>query len=169
MTDLDRTWHLAQTEEELKMTEFELLLWRVFYGFLRWQEDCEDAANNTSLTGNELAVLHIIRMKDRPKTIYEIGRLLNRDDTFNIQYSIRKLDKMGLIKRAKLDNKKVNAYEITPEGIKNTDQYTEARRKILIDMFVKDLDLDFEKVSKSLANLKGIYDEAARVATSYKK
>src|SRR5947207_1990398 len=99
MSVLDKTWHLAENEAEIKVTEFELQLWRVFYGFLRWQEKCENIANGTDLTGNELAILHVVRMKNRPKAINDIMRLLNRDDTFNIHYSIRKLIKMGLIKK----------------------------------------------------------------------
>ncbi len=38
---IDKTWHLAETESEIEVTEFELLLWRVFYAFIRWQEDCQ--------------------------------------------------------------------------------------------------------------------------------
>lgn len=167
MNNLDKTWHLAENEDELKVTDFELQLWRVFYGFLRWQEGCERSANGTDLTGNELAVLHIIRMKDRPKSIYDIGRLLNRDDTFNIQYSIRKLLKMGLIEKCKFAQK-ILAYQITEAGTKNTDIYTRARRSILIDLFIKESDLTLTEMTKTLTKLKAVYDEADRTAASYK-
>ena len=36
-----------------------------------------NSANQTDLTGSELSILHIIRMKDRPKTLNELMRLLN--------------------------------------------------------------------------------------------
>ena len=166
---LDRKWHLAETEDDIKITEFELLLWRVFYGFLRWQEDCESCVNESDLTGNDLAILHIIRIRDRHKTLYEIGRLLNREDHYNIQYSLRKLEKLGFIRKAKLNNnKKTVTYEITEKGIKDTDAYTAARRAILLEMFKKEKGLKLEETTETLSKIKVIYDEAGRMAASYK-
>lgn len=167
MDTLDKAWHLAKTEDEITVTEFELQLWRVFYGFVRWQEGCEHSVNGTDLTANDLAVLHIVRMKDRPKSIYDIGRLLNREDSYNIYYSIRRLLKMGLIENVKTPNKKTQVYRTTEAGIQNTDAYTHARKTILINMFTKQSDLNFEEVTKALIKLKAIYDEADRVAASY--
>ena len=165
---IDKTWHLAQSTEEIKVTEFEFQLWRVFYGFLRWQKECEHSANDTDLIGDELAILHVIRMKDKPKTTYDLARLLNRDDTFNINYIIRKLLKRGLIKKVPAQgSKKMLAYQITEAGIKNTDAYTSVRKSILINMFIKETELNLEEISKTLAKLKAIYDEADRAAASY--
>ena len=112
---IDTTWHLAKTEEETKLTNFEFHLWRVFYGFMRWQEGCEKVANQTDPTGSELSILHIIRMKGRPKTLHELMRLLNRDDNFNITYSLKTLIKNGFIRKIASDknNKKTFSYEST--------------------------------------------------------
>jgi predicted MarR family transcription regulator len=169
MTTLDKSWHLAQGENGIQVAEFELQLWRVFFGFLRWQEECNRSVNGIDLTGNELAVLHIVRMKERPKTIYDIGRLLNRDDTFNIHYSLRKLLKIGLIEKAKSaqSGKKTYAYQITEAGIKNTDAYAEMRNNILIKMFNEEANLNLNEVTKSLTKIKAIYDEADRDVASY--
>ena|SRR3990167_6598940 len=165
---LDRQWHLAQTEEELKVTDFEIQLWRVFFGFLRWQQECERNINGTSLLGQDLSVLHIIRMKGRPKSITDIARLLNRDDNFNIQYSVRKLMKMGLIESVRITGSKSVAYQMTPKGIKNTDDFSQARKKILVEMFINnDADLDLEIATKTLAKLKSIYDAAEHAAASH--
>lgn len=171
MSLIDKTWHLAQNSDEIKITEFELQLWRVFYGFLRWQERCEKSVNGLDLTGNELAVLHIIRMKDKPKSLYDIGRLLNRDDTFNIHYSIRKLLKMGLIEKVQSvpGDRKTFAYQATEAGIKNTDSYTEVRRSILIEMFSREPGLKLEELERNLAKIKAIYDDADRAVASYAK
>ncbi len=164
---MDKTWHLASTEDEIKITEFELQLWRTFSAFTRWQEDCEQSTNNSSLTANDIAVLHIIRMKDRPKSIYDIGRLMNRTDTYNIYYSVKRLLNLKLISVSKSTDKKIKEYAITPAGIENTDAYTQSRRTVLINLFIKELNLDFEQLSKSLAILKAVYDEADRAAVSY--
>lgn len=165
---LDRTWHLAENDDEIKVTEFELALWQLVHGFIRWQEDCESCVNNTDLTGNDLAVLHIIRMKDRPKTYYEIARLLNREDIFNIKYSIRKLEKSELIRKTPSKDKTAT-YEITDAGIKNTEDYTKARRAILIELYKHEPGLSLEKITQALIKLKALYAEAGSIAASYRR
>jgi len=160
-------WHLAKTEQEYKVTDFELQLWRVFFGFLRWQQECERNVNHTNLTGQDLSVLHIIRMKERPKSIPDIARLLNRDDIFNIQYSVRKLIKMGLIKKIKLPNNKAISYCATPAGIQNTDNMAKARNELLVKLFNDAENIDLENITQSLVKLKYIYDEAEHEAASH--
>ncbi|WP_339049640.1 winged helix DNA-binding protein [Rickettsiella endosymbiont of Xylota segnis] len=166
---VDKTWHLAKNEEETKLTDFEFQLWRVFYGFTRWQEGCERVANQTDLSGSELSLLHIIRMKDRPKTISELTRLLNRGGSaFNINYSIQKLIKNGLIRKlVDENNKKAFSYEITEEGIKNTDAYTALRRNILIALLKKKKGLNLEQFTDTLSELIALYEEADRAVLAY--
>lgn len=169
--NIDETWHLAQSDIGVKVTNFELQLWRVFYGFMRWQEECERGVNNSGLTANEIAVLNVVRMQERPKTIYDIGRLLNRDDTFNIHYSIRKLLKMGLIKKTRSAHagKKTFAYQISDAGIKNTDNFSQMRNDVLLEMYGQEKDLDLTEMAKILARVKAIYDEADRAVATYTK
>lgn len=166
---INKTWHLAKKEEEVMLTDFEFHLWRVFYGFMRWQEGCEKVANQTDLTGSELSILHIIRMKDRPKTLNELMRLLNRNDNFNINYSLKKLIKNGLIRKINSDkyNKKTFSYEITEEGINNTDTYAALRQNVLMDIFKKKRDLNLDKLTNVLSDLIAIYEEADRAVLSY--
>ncbi len=163
-------WHLAKSDQEAKLTEFEFSLWRVFYAFTRWQEDCQNCIDeDNELNAYDLSILHVLRMNDRPKNVYKLSILLNRNDIPNIQYSIRKLLKIGLIEKCTSDTKKSLAYQITEKGINNTDAYTAARKNILINMIKNEFqDLDFIEMSKMLTTLKGIYDEAGRVAASYK-
>lgn len=170
-TKLDKTWHLADNQDALPLTEFEFQLWRVFNGFIKWQEDCHQYVHNQHLTGNELALLHVVRMKDRPKTIYELSRMFNRDDPNNIQYSLGKLVKMKLIEKVKDDStKKSLSYQITHEGIKNTDAYQEARHDLLLNLFKKS-DIrpeEIEQVAKLMNKIRGIYDDASWLAASYR-
>jgi predicted MarR family transcription regulator len=164
---LNKQWHLAENEDEMLITEFELYLWRVFYGFLRWQEDCENCINSFHLTGEDLAILHIIRMKDRPKTFTEIGRLMNREDYHNIKYSIRKLEKLKLIKSVKSANKKTLEYQATEAGKKDTNAYTKIRREVLIETF-KNKGINLAQAIETLNEMKFIYDEASRTASLYR-
>lgn len=164
---INKQWHLASSQEEILLTEFELYLWRTFYGFLRWQEDCENSINPFNLTGEDLAVLHLIRMKDRPKTIMDVGRLMNREDYHNIKYSVRKLQKFKLIKSIKGVNKKTIEYEATEAGRKDTEAYTKIRKEALVGKF-KNKNIDFAKAIETLNQMKAIYDEASRMVFFYK-
>ncbi len=162
---LSKNWHLAETEEEVKATEFEFLLWRLYHGFVRWQEDCENAVNSSDLSAGELAVLHIIGMKQRPKTIYEIAQLLYRTDFPNVQYSIKKLLKLELIEKSKKTVRKSAAYQVTDLGLKDIEAYTIARRKILIELFSQETEL--EGIIDKMLKLSQVYEEASRIVVSY--
>lgn len=173
MTDLtDDAWHLAQTDEEQKFINFEFLFWRAYHSWIRWQEDCQRVIANDALIASEIAVLHVIRMKERPKTIYEIGRLLNRDDTPNIQYCVKKLIDLGYVTRVdvKAETKKAMAYQITEQGIKNTDAFVRVRNNVLMKVVSEYEDsLKFSETTKTLSMMKGIYEEGSRLTAFYKR
>lgn len=168
---VDKIWHLAENEDQTKLTDFEFELWRAFNGFTRWQESCERVANKNSLDGTELSLLHIIRMKDRPKTINELTRLLNLSCIdLDLNQSIQKLIKSGLVRKISEDknNKKAFSYEITEKGIKNTDAYTALRESILIALYKKmDKELKLEQFTDLLRKLSTFYGEADRTALSH--
>ncbi|WP_338525395.1 winged helix DNA-binding protein [Pseudomonas batumici] len=166
---IDKTWHLAVTEEEVDWAECELQLWRAFNAFKRWQLECEKMVNDSTLSIDELTVLHVIRMNDRPKTIAEVGRLLNRPDHFNINYSITKLSERGLVRKYQpLKNKQVQL-SVTEEGRRNTDQYAEARKNILFGEFSREISgINLKGLVLGLRQIKGVYEEAHRAASIYK-
>lgn len=157
----EKPWHLSQNESEKEVTDFELQLWRVFYGFIRWQEECEKNVNNTGLVGNELAVLHVVRMKDKPKTISDIARILNRTDMYNINYSLRKLLKKGLVKKNRSNQGvKTFVYEITPKGIENTTVFSKMRRNVLVETFMRNKSIPLKEMASNMLKIKSVYDEA---------
>lgn len=174
---VDKMWHLAANEDEVLLTDFELSLWRVFNGFIRWAEDCNRCVSDYDLDGFELAVFHVVRIKDRPKTVYEVGRLLNQEDISSIQYVIRKLLDKGLIEKVKIKGKtspntsgpKFINYQVTETGKKIIDDYVQVRKDILVNM-IKGFD-EFnrlEEVAKILSRMIGIYDECGRIAATYR-
>lgn len=160
-----KTWHLAQTEVEDKLSNFELLLWRLFYSFLRWQEDCQSCVSDDDVTAHEIALMHLIRIRERPKSLYEIARVMNRDDMPNLQYSLKKLLKLNIIKKSKKSAQKTIFYEIAERGIRITDKYSAIRRDILKKRLANFKDQDWEQISEVLAEYKSMYDEASRVAS----
>ena len=127
-------------------------------------------ATSSGLSGQDAAILHIIRMRDMPKTLSEIGRLLNRDDVANIQYSLKKLLAAGLIEKAQAASKKQTSYIVSKAGAAVTAAYSEHRRNILLAMIdqVHDKVPDIAEATRTLDLLIGIYDQASRIAATYR-
>ena len=168
----DKHWHLAQSEQEINFTELEFAIIRISGAFERWQKDCLAYCHNGGLSGFDNAALHIIRMHDRAKSVSEVARLMNRDDISNLQYSLRKLIKAGLITRAGAGNSKRSAtYEVTVEGAQVSDLFAQFRRELLLSLTesIKNLDADILTASKVLNITSGLYDHASTVAASHRR
>ena len=167
---LDRRWHLAQTAAEVDTTELEFALMRAFEGFGRWQTECLASVCDLAATGPENAMLHIIRMNDRPKSLKEIARLMNRDDVPNLQYSLRKLLGSGLIVRLGAGRSGVS-YACTEAGRQVTEDYAVLRRKLLLAEIadVPGFAGRLAEASRTLNLLSGIYEEVARVAATHRR
>jgi predicted MarR family transcription regulator len=123
-----------------------------------------------AFSGSDTAVLHCIRMNDRPKSISEIGRQLKRDDQSNLQYGIRKLVKAGLIEKTKQSSsKKGVTYRVSELGREATDRYAEIRRELLVSLtrtVTEGMDLD--AIAKVLNLMSGLYDQASCVAATHR-
>jgi predicted MarR family transcription regulator len=167
---LDYRWHLAQSADEVDATELEFALMRAFEGFGRWQSECLSSVADVAATGPENAMLHIIRMNERPKSIKELARLTNRDDVPNIQYSLRKLIGAGLVIRKGAGRSGVT-YEVTETGRKVTDDYGALRRRLLIAQIagVPGFSARLAEATRTLNLLSGIYEEIARVAATHRR
>lgn len=171
MIDLpDFDWHLAQDSQEAGVTDFEFALMRAFEGFGRWQAECLASVSATAATGPENALLHIIRMHERPKSLKEIALLMNRDDIPNLQYSLRKLLAAGLILRHGAGRNGVT-YEATEEGRRVTDAFGALRRKLLIAgvMAQPDLAQDLIEATKAMTKITALYEESARLAATRRR
>ncbi len=167
---LDYRWHLAQSAAEVETTELEFALMRTFEGFGRWQSECLASVSDLAATGPENALLHIIRMNDRPKTIKDLSRLTNRDDVPNIQYSLRKLIGAGLVLRNGAGRTGVT-YRVTEKGLTVTDDYGTLRRRLLIAAIddVPEFAHKLAEATRTLNLLSGIYEEVARVAATHRR
>ncbi len=164
----DRHWHLATTDHEIALTELEFSLFRSFEAFHRWQAEGMATVTGLAMSGTDNAVLNIIRMRNRSKSIKEIAMLFNRDDLPNLQYTIRKLTKSGLIiKDGPGKQRKGARYKITDKGMRVTDDYIKLRRSVLVD-FSKGMGDDLEHAARTLELMSGIYDQAARIVATHR-
>lgn len=166
---LDYRWHLAQSGVEIDTTELEFALMRTFEGFGRWQSECLASVCDLAATGPENAMLHVIRMNERPKTIKDVARLTNRDDIPNIQYSLRKLIAAGLVVRKGAGRSGVT-YEVTDEGRRVTEDYGAVRRRLLLAAIqnLPGFSDRLAEATRTLNLLSGIYEEVARTAATHR-
>ena len=167
---LDYRWHLAQSAVEVEATELEFALMRTFEGFGRWQSECLAGVCDLAATGPENALLHIIRMNERPKTMKDLARLTNRDDEPNMQYSLRKLLGAGLVARQGAGRSGVT-YLCTDEGRRVTDDYGTLRRRLLLAEIASlpGFSARLADAARTLNVLSGIYAEVARVAATHRR
>lgn len=166
---LDKHWHLATDDTEVGFTELEFSIIRVSAAFERWQSDCLACCHGAPFSGSDTAVLHVIRMHDRAKSISEIGRLLKRDDQSNLQYGIRKLLKSGLIEKTPGGGKKGATYQVSALGRQVTDKYAEFRKDLLMSLVTSIFpDQNLEQTAKLLNLMSGLYDQASCVAATHR-
>lgn len=166
----DRRWHLAETPAEVDTTELEFAVMRTFESFGRWQSECLAGCIDFAASGPENALLHVIRMNDRPKSVKELARLMNRDDIPNIQYSLRKLIAADLVEREGSARSGVT-YFVTPLGHEVTEKYAQIRRALLIAAIenVPGFADRLAEASRTLNLLAGIYEEVSRVAATHRR
>jgi len=160
---LDTRWHLGESEREGALAELEYSMFRTFAAFDRWQSECLAAVLGRPMSSTENAVLHVIRMKERPKTVTEIGQLLNRSDTPNLQYALRKLQQTGLIEKLSPARRRGAAYQVTEEGRRVTERYAALRRELLVPLAEELADWDERILAtrRQLDIMRGMYEQAA--------
>jgi predicted MarR family transcription regulator len=160
------SWHLARTETERRLSDFEFRLERLAQAYYRWKASCLAAVCDVPLTGDDVAVLNVVRMGDEPKRLSEIGQLLNRVDVPNLQYATRKLVRSGLIETEGSSSRKETRYRATATGRSVTEAYAALRSATLPPM-LDGLDGWVEKsetASIHLDLLSSLYAQAAQVA-----
>jgi predicted MarR family transcription regulator len=167
---LDKHWHLATDDFEVGVTELEFSIFRVSAAFERWQADCLGCCHGQPFSGTDTALLHVIRMHERPKSISELARLLKRDDLSNLQYGTRKLLKAGLIEKSRqAGSKKDVTYQVSALGRDVTDRYASFRKELLISMTRATVGkTDFESFARALNMMSAMYDQASCVAATHR-
>jgi predicted MarR family transcription regulator len=168
--ELNTSWYLSRNERETAITEFEFSLMRIAAAYDRWIAECLATVARQPLGSTCAAVLHLTALKNRPKTPAEIARLLNRDDVPNVIYSIRKLERAGLVEREHSEQRKSAAYRITRRGRRVALDYAELRAQVLL-AHVPRLEAGNEQLAgaKDLMDLiRGIYDQAALLLATHR-
>jgi predicted MarR family transcription regulator len=167
-----RTWHLASNQVEISLTEFEYGVLRFREAFEHWVVQAVRSSSSSSsieLNFSELIVLHTLRMQPKPAGVAILARLLNRDDVPNIQYSLRKLAKVGLVQSQREKGAKSASYVPTEIGIEMTNSYARTKREILFGQLadLPGFEDRIASATRTLTTLTGLYEECARVAATH--
>ena len=164
--DRPGSWHLARTETERQLSDFEFGLERLAQAYYRWKAACLAAVCDTPLSGDDVAVLNVVRMGDEPKRLSEVGQLLNRVDVPNLQYATRKLVRAGLIETEGYSSRKETRYRATEQGRAVTEAYAAFRAATLPPMLeaIEGWPAKSEATKAQLDVITGLYAQAAQIA-----
>ena len=118
------------------------------------------------LTALDVLVLHHVSHRARDKRLADIAFIMNVEDTHLVNYSLKKLQSLGMVESSK--NGKDVTYAPTDAGKGYVTRYREIRETCLIDALKADdaLNHDIGQLARLLRVLSGIYDQAARSAAS---
>lgn len=158
--------HLVTVPQELAVTEFEQGLicaaeaFYRFYGALLGRE-----GRMRGISGQDNVVLQQILAASRPLSVADIARFANRDDIANIQYSLKKLLRAGLIAKAAKTSARETSYVVTDLARQWTTAFVALRRELFTDPSAGILDFDAQLAScgKLLNTIAGFYDHGTRV------
>ena len=157
--------HLV-SPQSAELSEFEFGLIVAGNAFHRWITHCMSAAGLKDLTPLDVLVLHHVTHRARDKRLADICFIMNVEDTHLINYSLKKLQAVGVV-AARKSGKEVT-YSSTELGRDHVQRYREIRESCLINALNADdaLNRDIGELARLLRLLSGIYDQAARSAAS---
>ncbi|OYU99761.1 MAG: transcriptional regulator [Burkholderiales bacterium PBB5] len=147
---------------ELSELEFGLIV--AWNAFQRWAVRCMAAAGVADLTITDVLLLHHVQHRARNKKLADICFVLNYEDTHVVAYSLKKLVAAGLVQADK-QGKEV-FYSPTPAGEAAVAQYREVREACLVANLDGSTNADIGALARTLRTMSGLYDQAARAASS---
>jgi predicted MarR family transcription regulator len=147
-----------------ELSEFEFGLIVAWNAFSRWAVRCMDAAGVGDLTITDVLLLHHVNHRARNKKLADICFVLNYEDTHVVAYSLKKLVAARLVKANKVG--KEVFYQPTPSGEAAVKAYRQVREECLVKSLDTELNADIGELARLLRTMSGMYDQAARAASS---
>ena len=155
--------HLV-SPKSVELSEFEFGLIVAWNAFSRWAVRCMAAAGCADLTITDVLLMHHLCHRARNKKLADICFMLNYEDTHVVAYSLKKLVSAGLA-TAEKSSKEV-FYCPTAQGEAFVAQYRVVREECLVKSLDTELNADIGELARLLRTMSGMYDQAARAATS---
>jgi predicted MarR family transcription regulator len=148
------------------LSEFEFGMTMLNHAFHRWMVRCMAAAGVPDLSPFDVLVLHNVNHRGKAKRLADICLVLNVEDTHVVNYALKKLEKLKLVKASRAGKEK--HVEATQAGEAACVRYREVREALLVPS-VLGAGMDPKRLSAfaaELRSLSGHYDQAARAAAS---
>lgn len=157
--------HLVSPKSQ-QLSEFEFGLILASNAFSRWVVRCMAAAGLKDLTTLEILLLHHVNHRAREKKLADICFMINIEDTHVVAYALKKLVGLGLIATDKRGKEVV--YFTTDTGRAYIERYREVREACLVAALTKEgsENARLGELAAFLRFISGLYDQAARAATS---
>jgi len=155
--------HLV-SPRSVELSEFEFGLIVAWNAFSRWAVRCMAAAGCPDLTITDVLLVHNLCHRAKGKKLADIGFMLNYEDTHVVAYSLKKLVSLGFARTEKIG--KEVFYSPTPQGEAMVQQYRAVREDCLVSSLDTELNADIGELARLLRTMSGMYDQAARAATS---
>src|SRR5699024_8315 len=158
--------HLA-AGEAAEMSQLEYALINASNALERCMVHCMTAASVPNLSPLDVLVLHHTNHRGREKTLAGICLVLNVEDSHLVNYSLKKLRKLDLVNARRRG--KESTYSTSEQGEAVCKRYRQIRETCLLETLTAlggpGLE-DLPQVALRLRALSGVYDQAARAATS---
>ena len=162
--------HLV-SERAAELSAFEYGLYIASNAFERWIVRCMAAAGQPELGSLDVMVVHTVNHRARDKRLADICFVLSIEDSHTVNYALKKLTRLGLVARDKRG--KEIFYATTEAGEALCLKYREVREACLVNAFSafasgqgEGLNAEIGQAADLLRALSGLYDQAARAATS---
>src|SRR5450830_123910 len=157
--------HLASGRSK-ELSEFEFGMIIANNAFNRWIVRCISAAGMKDMTPTDVLVLHHINHRAREKKLADIAFILNIEDAHIVNYSLKKLHAQGLVNTERRGKEVL--YSTNEAGQDLCKRYYEIRERLLVSGLTGDdaESFELEELARFLRILSGLYEQAARSATS---
>lgn len=156
--------HLARDECAARLTRLELGFMRISKAFESWVIELHKQTKGPQLSFEDIAMLHAVRLRGGSATLGELLIFQHRYDLSAIQYSVKKLQALGLLRKVRGGSKREVAYELTLDGHDITERYAELREQALVQLCagIPDLDRAMPGAAETIERLIGVYDLATQ-------
>jgi predicted MarR family transcription regulator len=157
---------LSDKRKGIALEDFEIGAIRTVHAYQRWLTGCMDAAGLSDLTVMDTLALLYVNHRGHDTRLADICFLLNIEDTHTVAYSLRKLSAIGVVEACK--HGKEVTYTATPPGRAYLARFNAIRDERLLAP-LKETDLGesaLEELARFLRKMSGLYDQAARAASS---
>jgi predicted MarR family transcription regulator len=157
--------HLV-SERSPALSEFEFAMILAVNAFNRWVMRCMAAAGVKDLSTLEVLLLHHVHHRARKKKLADICFMYDIEDTRVVSRALGELEKVKLVV-GEMSGKEV-LFSTTPLGAQVIERYRQVREHCLMKQFSIEGDENqkLEEIAQFLRYLSGLYDQAARAATS---